>query len=56
VLWITSATLLGYLLASVVPDIDHYLQYVIGAIIFLSILPPLIEWLKSRKSRASVKA
>ncbi len=56
VLWITAATLLGYLLASVVPDIDHYLQYVIAAVVFISILPPLIEWLKSRKSRASLES
>jgi membrane-associated protein len=54
VAWIFSTTMLGYLLARVVPDIEKYLHLVIAVVIFLSLLPPIIEWLKHRKKKVVV--
>jgi membrane-associated protein len=53
-MWILSTTMLGYLLAHVVPDIERYLHLVIGVVILLSLLPPIIEWLRHRKARVRV--
>ena len=55
VLWIMSTTLVGYLLGRSIPNIDRYLHLVIGVVIFLSILPPAIEFIKHRlrKKRAA---
>jgi membrane-associated protein len=50
-LWVFGATLLGYGLGSVIPNIDEYLHLVIGIVIFLSILPAVFEWLKHRKEK-----
>jgi membrane-associated protein len=48
--WVLSTTLLGYTLGRVIPSIDRYLHLVIGIVVFLSILPAVIEWWKHRKS------
>jgi membrane-associated protein len=53
--WIGSMLLGGYLAGSRIPNISKYLHYVIGTIIFLSILPPIIGLLRSR-GRASAQA
>jgi membrane-associated protein len=50
-LWILSTTMLGYLLARAVPNIEKYLHLVIGVVILLSLLPPIIEWLKHRRAK-----
>jgi membrane-associated protein len=49
VLWIFSTTMLGYALARVVPNIGQYLHYIIAIVILVSLLPPIIEWLRNRK-------
>ena len=51
VLWIASTTLLGYFLGNAIPNIEKYIHYVIAAVIFLSILPVIIEFLKARARR-----
>ncbi len=51
--WVLSMTLTGYFLARSIPDIDKKLHWVILAVIFLSILPILKEWLDHRKESAS---
>ncbi len=51
ILWIASTTLLGYFLGKVIPDIERYIHYVIAAVIFLSILPIIFEFIKSRRNR-----
>jgi membrane-associated protein len=48
ILWISSTTLLGYFLGNLIPDIEKYIHYVIGAVILLSLLPVVIEVLKAR--------
>lgn len=50
IFWVGSMVLGGYLLGSRVPNIGKYLHFVIGGIIFLSILPPIIGLLRSRNS------
>jgi len=51
ILWIASTTLLGFFLGKSVPDIERYLHYVIAIVIALSILPPVIEFMRSRKRK-----
>ena len=48
-LWVLSTTLLGYALGLTIPDIDRYLHLVIAIVVFLSILPSIIEWRKHKK-------
>jgi membrane-associated protein len=48
VLWVWSMALLGYSLGRVVPDIDRHIHLVIVVVVFLSILPGIIEYLRSR--------
>src|SRR5262245_47955278 len=50
-IWVFGVTLAGYLLADVIgDDIDKYLLPIIGAIIVLSLIPPFIEWRRSKKN------
>jgi membrane-associated protein len=51
VLWVFSATLVGYSLGSVIPDIDRYLHLVIAVVVLLSLLPALVEWQRHRKEK-----
>jgi membrane-associated protein len=46
ILWIGSMTLCGYLLGSIVPDIERRIHIVVAVVIFLSLLPPGIAWLR----------
>jgi membrane-associated protein len=48
-LWISSMLLGGYIAGSRIPNISQYLHYIIGVIILLSILPPIIGILRSRR-------
>ena len=49
IFWVGSMVLGGYLLGSRVPNIGKYLHLVIGAIILLSILPPIIGLARARR-------
>jgi membrane-associated protein len=49
VLWVGSMLLGGYFLGRHVPNIEHRIHYVIAAVILLSILPPIIGLLRSRR-------
>ena len=49
VLWVCSLLLLGYWLGSAIPDIDRHIHLVIIVVIFLSIIPPVIEVLRQRR-------
>ncbi len=48
VLWIASMTLLGYSLGLAIPDLEKRIHLVVAVVIFLSLLPAIIGWLKSR--------
>jgi membrane-associated protein len=49
VFWVLSTTLLGYVLGRTIPEIDRYLHLVIAVVVFLSILPSILEWRKHTK-------
>jgi membrane-associated protein len=54
-IWISSMLLGGYIAGSRIPNISQYLHYIIGTIIFLSILPPIIGILRARRSATHVE-
>jgi membrane-associated protein len=47
-LWVWSMSLLGVFLGNAVPDIDRHIHVVIAIVVFLSILPAIIEYFRSR--------
>jgi membrane-associated protein len=47
--WSMGMLVLGYFLGNVIPDVDKYLLPIIGLIIFLSLLPPMIEYYREHK-------
>jgi membrane-associated protein len=52
-LWIWSMLFTGYFLGRMVPGIDKHIEKVIIVVIFLSILPGIISWMKERKRGAA---
>lgn len=50
--WVSSMTLVGFLLGRVIPNIDRHIEKVIVAVIFLSILPGLVEWFRQTRKAA----
>lgn len=48
ILWINSMTLTGYFLGRAVPDIESRIHIVVAIVIFLSLLPGMIVWVRSR--------
>lgn len=51
-LWGGGMVLGGYLLGRQVPNISQNIHYVIAVVIFLSLLPPIIGYLRSKSSEA----
>ena len=54
VLWAIGITLAGFYLGRLIPDVDKYLLPIIGAIVFVSILPGLKHILLDAELRASL--
>lgn len=52
-LWAVGVTLAGYLLGSVIPDVDKYLLPIIAVIVGLSLMPPALELLRERRRARS---
>jgi membrane-associated protein len=53
--WVASMTLTGYFLGQAVPDLEEHIHLVVAVVIFLSLLPGIIAWLRARaQSRAVV--
>ncbi len=48
VLWVWGMSLLGYSLGRAVPDIDRHIHIVIAVVVFLSLLPPIIEYVRTK--------
>ena len=48
VLWVWGMTLLGVWLGNAIPNIDQHIHKVIAVVVFLSILPAIIEYVRSR--------
>ena len=52
-LWVFGVTMAGYLLSDAIgDDIDTYLLPIIALIIIVSLIPPFLEWRKSKKHPA----
>jgi membrane-associated protein len=46
--WVLAMTLIGYTLGNVVPNIDKHIEKVIIVVVFISLLPGIISWWRSR--------
>lgn len=55
VLWAIGFPLLGYVLGNIIPDADRYIIPLVTLIVILSFLPPVIEILKNKEHRQSLK-
>ncbi len=53
-LWTTSLYLLGYFLGNALPDSPKYILYVVIFILIVSIVPVVIEFIKSRKEKMTI--
>jgi membrane-associated protein len=53
ILWVGSMILGGYFLGLKIPNIGDNIHYIIGAVIVLSLLPPIISVLRAKYSRTS---
>lgn len=51
--WVVSMTMVGYLLVTAFPVTEHHIEKVILVVVFLSILPGIIEYLKGRRTHQS---
>jgi membrane-associated protein len=49
VLWVWSMLFTGYFLGRYIPGIDKHIETVIIVVIFLSILPGIISWIRERR-------
>jgi membrane-associated protein len=54
ILWVTSMTLTGYFLGLTVPDLERSIHLLVAGVIFLSLLPAIIAWLRERRRDARV--
>ncbi len=52
--WVVSMTLIGYYLGRAIPGIERHVEYIIAAVVFISILPMIIKYAqhKMRKEAA----
>jgi membrane-associated protein len=52
--WVASMTLTGYFLGLAIPDLETRIHLVVAVVIFLSLLPAVIAWLREwRKARGT---
>jgi membrane-associated protein len=54
IIWTFLLTFLGYFLGSAFPATEKYLGRIVILIILVSFIPVIIEWIKSRRSKASL--
>ena len=55
-LWTFGMSFGGFFLGSIIPDVDKYLLPIIFLIIFLSLLPPIIEFIKDKRKKKDVNS
>jgi membrane-associated protein len=55
VLWITSMSLTGYFLGLAVPGLEKRIHLVVAAVIFLSLLPAMVGWARSKRGAEAAK-
>jgi membrane-associated protein len=59
--WVSSMILAGYFLGNLLKsrfgiDLDEHIEWVVIVVVLLSLIPPLIEYLKSRREKARAAA
>lgn len=47
-LWIFSMSLVGYFLGNIIPNVSTHIHLIIAIVIFISLLPAIIEYLRER--------
>jgi len=47
-LWTFSLTLIGYYLTQLFPRVENYISYIIILIVVVSVIPPVVQWLKAK--------
>lgn len=52
VIWITSFLFAGYFFGNI-PAVKHNFEYVVIGIILVSLVPPILEWIKHRREQAA---
>ena len=50
--WVFSMTMTGYVLLKMIPNAEKHIHIIIVVVIFLSLLPGIIEFLRARRNRA----
>jgi membrane-associated protein len=55
-LWVVSMLMAGYALYQIVPDIESRIHLVIAGVIGVSLLPPVIAWLRNRRKKGAPPA
>jgi membrane-associated protein len=53
-LWAIGMPVIGFLLGSIIPDVDRYLLPIVGLIVFVSIAPGLYHGLKTKEKRKAL--
>jgi len=54
-LWISSMCLTGFFLGRAIPDLEKRIHLVVAVVIFLSLLPVIIGWLRSKREAEPAK-
>ena len=52
ILWVVSMVLTGFLVGTAVPNVNAHIHYVIAAVIFLSVLPAIVEVMRARRNKS----
>lgn len=55
VLWISSMSLTGFFLGRAIPDLEKRIHLVVAVVIFLSLLPVIVGWLRSKREAEPAK-
>jgi membrane-associated protein len=55
--WVLSMTLVGYGLGNTIPNLQHHIEKVVAAVILISFLPGVVEYVRARRrARAAAAA
>jgi membrane-associated protein len=52
--WVASMTLTGYFLGQAIPNLEEHIHILVAVVIFLSLLPAIIAWLRARAQGRAV--
>jgi membrane-associated protein len=52
ILWVFSMILAGFFLGRAIPNLDQHIEWVVIIVVALSLMPPLVEYLKARREKS----